>query len=202
MNFSDLKTEFAARGFDYFDDTRRGLFINSARSELDMTELWPYREKSAQGDSPLIVSDLGAIEAVMDVTMQFTELLPVEYGTLVRNANITDTGPPVSYYVAEPGGVPTVVTYPESSNVIGVQYWSVPADLVATTDVPAAPARYHKTIADIAVRDAYRDADNHQAAESMQVQIDRDLHRMRIDLMTQQVQGPDLQSLLFCSEDW
>lgn len=199
MNFSELKTELAARGFDYLSDTRLGQYINWARAELDDTELWPYREESATGTAPLSISDLGTIEAVIDTTTS----LPLEawdYRDLLHSyGDLSVDGSPQFYYLANPSGTPEVATYPESSNTIGVQYWEVTPDLTGT-DTPLAPSRFHKIIVDMAARECYRDADNHQAAEALQVQIDRDLWRMREALLVGSTQGP--QARVQITEGW
>lgn len=191
MNFSALKQELSDRGFSYLSDARLGNFINWARAELDDTDLWPYREAGVTGTAPLAISDLDTIEAVENTT-QSVELLPAAWRDLLAfYGDLTTSGAPLYYYLAEPAGVLEVATYPTNSDTIGVQYWRVTPDLSAGTDIPLAPTRFHKTIVDIAVRLAYRDADNHQAAEALQAEIDRDVMRMRTTLGVQQVQGPD-----------
>ena len=69
-----------------------------------------------------------------------------------------------------------------------MQYWQVPPSLSADADEPLTPENYHLLIVDIAVRMAYRDTDNHAAAEALQAQIDRDLAGMIVDLLGDQ--GP------------
>lgn len=188
MNFSELKTELAARGFDYLSDTRLGRYINLARAELDDSDLWPYLEKSVTGTAPVTVTDLGHIEAVLDIVtglpltaMAFTDL-NATYGPL------NNIGTPCFYYVAWPDGDPVVATYP-TSNEIGVQYWKVTLDL-SGTDTPAAPTRFHYLIVDMAARMAYRDADDADAAAAIQAEIDKSLLRMRFALGCVVQDGP------------
>lgn len=201
VTFAELKTAFLARGFDYLE-TRAGDFINSAMHELDDTERWPYLEDSAVGQAPLAIPNLGTVEQVINTSQSNSSLYPADYGELVGMfGDLSANGTPYYFYVAWPSGVPTVATYPGSTNTIGVQYWRVTEDLAADADEPAAPARFHKLIVDIAVRDAYRDTDNHPAAESLQVQIERDLARMRNSLLTGQVQGPSFVRIVAGSED-
>lgn len=198
MDFAELKTELAARGFDYLSDTRLGQYINWARAELDETDLWPYREESATGVAPLAIADLGTIEAVLDAHDQ--PLNPTDYRDIVATyGDISITGNPAHYYVANPSGTLQVATFPVSTDNIQVQYWQVTPDLTGTEE-PVSPARFHKIIVDMATREAYRDADSHQAAESLQVQIDRDIWRMREALLVQTTQGP--QSRIQVTERW
>jgi hypothetical protein len=199
VNFSELKTELSDRGFSYLSDTRLGRYINNARAELDDTDLWPYREEFTTGAAPLSISDLGTIEAVLDERDQ--PLIPGEYRDLVSVfGDISTAGTPTHYYIANPSGTLQVATYPTSSETIQVQYWEVTPDLSLSSDTPLAPTRFHKLIVDMAVRECYRDADNHEAAEALQVQIDRDLWRMREALLVQTTQGP--QSHIQITERW
>lgn len=199
MNFADLKSELAARGFDYLSDTRRGQYINWARAELDEIELWPYRQKTASGAAPLAVSDLGSVE---QVTNSSGPLDPMDYGDLVASfGDLSTDGQPSYFYVDWPSGVGTVTVFPESAGSITVRYWRVTPDLTGT-ETPAAPARFHKLIVDMAAREAYRDSDNHAAAEGLQAQIERDLARMRNVLFSDQLQGPGFVRIVAGSGDW
>ena len=180
MNFSDLKTEFAERGFDDFSDTRRGSFINQGLRELDRWALWPWREKSVTGTAPLTVTDLGVIEAVTNETQdyplkgaQFRDLLSF-YG------DRSISGTPEVYYVAWPSGVPVVATYPDNSDTIGVQYWKVTADLSASSDEPSSPDDVHPLIVDLAVVRAYRAKDNHEAARELRAEVDHQLQQLLV----------------------
>ena len=173
MDFSALKTELAARGFDHLSSTRQGYYINAARAELDRMYLWPWREASATGTAPLTISDLAVVEAVTDTTND-TVLTPIDYRTLLHTfPDLSTAGNPTYYYTARPSS-PEVATYPVSSSAtIGVQYWKVTPDLSASSDTPASPTEAHYTIVDLAVRRAYRDSDNHAEAEAIQSEIDR-----------------------------
>lgn len=174
MDFSELKDELAARGFGYLSDTRLGVYINNARAELDRMYLWPWLEASATGTSPLTVTDLAAVEAVVNTSQSNAPLYPIDYRTLTEAyGDLSTSGSPSYYYLARPSS-PEVATYPVSStDTIGVQYWKVTPDLSASSDTPASPEEAHYTIVDLAVRRAYRDSDNHQEAEQIQSEIDR-----------------------------
>lgn len=166
MDFSDLKDELADRGFSEFTDTRRGRLINAARAELDRLKLWPWREKSVTGTSPVTVTDLGRIEAVLDTTNNNLRLTLVDFNTLTQHyGDVGADGTPWAYYTARPAGDPVVATYPSNSNTIGVQYWKVTPDLVDDSDEPASPDEAHYTIVDLAVRRASKDADRRAQAQ-------------------------------------
>lgn len=189
MTFAELKQELADRGFSFLSDARLGRYINQARAELDESDLWPYREASVVGSAPLAIPDLGTIEAVVDVESQ--PLHPADYRDLLDYyGDLSTAGSATHYYIASPGGTLEVATFPMTGEPIGVQYWKITPELSAPTDTPVAPSRYHKIIVDMAVREAYRDSDNHGAAEQLQSQIDRDLVRMRETVLVQTAQGP------------
>lgn len=201
MNFAALKTELLARGFDYLDTTRQGYLINFAYLELCGLYHWPFLEESATGTAPLAISDLGTIEAVINADTD-EELHPAEYRDLIAQyGDLAADGTPVFYYIANPSGTLQVATYPESTATIGVQYWEVPPELTGT-DTPLVPDRFHDLIVDLAVIRAYRDSDNHAAAEALQAHVDRRVLQMVNSLFAQQLQGPDFQQVRGASEDW
>lgn len=200
LTFEALKTELGDRGFSDLSDSRRGYYINAARAELDRMHLWPWREASGTGTAPLTVSDLGVIEAVTNETQDYA-LTRREYRDLVNQyGDISTSGTPSFYYVGWPSGAPVVATYPTSSDTIGVQYWKVTADLADPSDEPDSPDDAHYLIVDLAVRRAYRDVDNHEGADAVQEEIDRQLN----DLLVQYPPGfMDDQGLsVLPSSDW
>jgi hypothetical protein len=178
MQFSDLKTEFAERGFDDFSDARRGTFINAARAELDRLHLWPWREKSATGVAPFTVADLGIIESVTNETTD-CRLQAAQFRDLVdAHGDLSTSGTPDCYYIAWPSGSPVVATYPSNSDTIGVQYWKVTVDLSAAGDEPASPDDVHPLIVDLAVVRAYRAKDNHEAARELRAEVDLQIQHL------------------------
>lgn len=193
MNFAALKQELADRGFAHLSDARRGQYVNWARAALDDLDLWPYRERSATGTPPLAIADLGVVEMVINMTLT-TPLQPVAWQTLVDNYHdLAQDGTPLYYYLAQPdGGSPKVATYPfGSSSTIGVQYWRVTPELAADDDTPLAETRFHGLIVDMAAEQAYRDVDNHDAADRLQARIKERQGDMRFALLVRQVQAAD-----------
>jgi hypothetical protein len=173
MTFAELKTELAARGFSDLSDARLGIIINQARRKLDRMYLWPWRESFITGEAPLLIGDLGIIEAVTNETRQET-LDPAQYRwlTKVEGANLDESGVPSYYYVGWPDGNIVLATYPTSTDTIGVQYWKVTSDLAEDDDVTVTPEEVDDVVLDIANQRAYRDRHNHAEAREMQVEID------------------------------
>lgn len=201
MTFAELKAELAARGFDSLTDARRGLMINRARADLDGMYPWPYREMSVTGaGSPISISDLGDVQAVIDMTT-FLSLQHAAYETLLDwYGDLSITGTPAYWYKGTPSGVPEVGTYPVATSAIGVQYWRITPDLVNAGDTPAAPSRFHGLIGDMAVRRAYQDNDAHGDAGQLAVSIQADLAAMVNALLLQE--QVTHQQILGASIDW
>jgi hypothetical protein len=200
VTFAELKAELAARGFDYLDDDRQGLMVNRSRADLDDMYRWPYREAAVTGTVPMIISDLGDVQAVIDLTTM-ESLQHADYATLLNwYGDLSITGCPAYWYRGTPGGIPEVSTVPVAMGSVGVQYWRVTPDLVDPEDTPEAPSRFHGLIVDIAVRRAYQDSDNHAAAAALATSISLDLNVMVASLLTQdQVTH---QQILGASIDW
>jgi hypothetical protein len=203
MTFDELKTELEARGFDHLSDTRLGQYVNQARAELDGMHMWPYREESVTGAAPLAITDLVRVEQVVDADTDRV-LAPSDYSTLLEafGDNLETAGTPQYFYVGTPAGVPNVATYPVGTGNIEVQYYARTPELSAAGDEPACPDEYHLLIVDLAQVRALRDSDEFGSAESLRSSVERDLERMRFDLLLQH-QGPMFQKTSWTSAwDW
>lgn len=196
MNFAALKQALRDQ-FD-IDSARAGRYINQARAELDGRELWPYRLATATGASPLTIADLDVLLLVEDASNSFRPLEPADIRDLADTyGDLTTTGTARFFYV---DGLTTVKTYPVGGTP-SVRYYKVTTDLASPTDTPAAPARFHNLIVDIAAVRALRDAGNHQAATGLQAEVDRQLDVMRLSMFTSQIQGP-LQGVRVTNGEW
>lgn len=195
MTFAEMKAELVARGFDTLTTTRQGYLINAARAEFDRTFLWPWREASVTGTSPLAITDLAganSIEAVVNTSQSSLPLTRLDYRSLLAAyGDLSTSGSPSYYYVASPSGAFEVATYPSNSDTIGVQYYKRTPDLSADGDTPASPSECHYTIVDIAVRRAYRDNDDQAAAAGLQPEIDNAISQFLISYPPGQADGPE-----------
>jgi hypothetical protein len=199
MTFEELRSELSARGFSHLDDDRLGLLVNRARARLDGMHTWPYREDSAQGAAPLSIPTLGIVEAVSNETQGYL-LEEMGYADILdMTSDLTTGGPGRYWYRSTPAGDPVVNTYPDNGDTIGVQFWAITEDLSADPDEPASPARYHLLIVDIAQQAAERDRGNHQNAQALQPEIDRQVTEMVEDLLVQQ--QPKYTRVTWASED-
>lgn len=180
MNLGELRDELSARGFDYLSAARQTTIVNFARAELDDLALWPYRLTTATGTAPLTIATLGEVESVTDTTQQMP-LLRRSAPEIVHDfGDLTTVGTAAWWYV-DTG--PAITVFPVSGTEISVRHWAVTPDLTTDTDEPESPSRWHRVIVEIAVRMAYQDSDNHDAAAATQTQIDRDVAQMLTALM-------------------
>lgn len=173
MDFDTLKTELADRGFSDTTDSRLGIYINAGRAELDRMYLWPWREAQATGTAPLTVTDLGVIEMVTDETRS-VPLEVAQYRDLVNSFNdLTTDGDPQYYYIGRSSGSAVLMTYPESNNTLGIQYWKRTPDLSVSSDDPASPDECHLLIVDLAERQLRRRLGDAEGVALLSADIDR-----------------------------
>lgn len=185
MTHDELVTELQARSLSELTDARASRYINNAMRELDRKFLWPWREQSVTGTAPIQIADLAVVEAVIDVSQSDRRMVPRQYKDLLDwYGDLSTAGTPMYYYRASPSGVQTIATYPTSSDTIGVQYWKVTAEITGSQE-PESPDEAHELIVDLAQRRALRDLRDHEGAEAMQSEIDRQID----DLWTQYQPG-------------
>jgi hypothetical protein len=155
---------------------------------------WPYLKTGTS--SIATIADLAQVDSVYNTTGGYTldeatfEELQIDYSD-----TLTATGSPSYWYRTSAG----VGTYPITTDSIMVTYWKR-SPVLTETDTPLAPSDYHMLYVDIATAMAYRDSDNHQAAEAMQVDIDRQVAEMATSLLAQSER--QYMRITFASEDW
>lgn len=196
MTFAEMKTELAARGFDYLSDTRLSYYINAGMHELVSIDQWPFRVVTQSGPIPYTLEDPLAVIQEVRVTAERRSLAPIDRESLADIfADLTMTGTPTYYYLDRESTTGIMVTtlrcYPVATPTVAIRYLITDQTLAGDSDQCNVPVVWQRLIVDIAVRMAYRDADNHEAAEAVQVQIDRDLMIMRVSLLVENSDGPD-----------
>lgn len=194
LTFAQLLTEFYARGFDYLNDggageTRAKRWINQSYMEILEMDDWPFLQTSVQSQTPLIISDLGTIESVTNVTAS-RNIGFIDRRTLVEQyPDLATTGTPDYAYITQ--GT-TLNTYPVGSDTILVRYLRLAGELADTDDQPEIPSRYQYAIIDYACARAYMDSDNPEMAQIARRDGDSLVQMMRERLMVQQHQDTDL----------
>lgn len=189
-NLGDLRTELAARGFDYLPASRLNQFVNDAYL-LDVcgSHDWPFLEASSTGTAPLTIADLQTIESVIDTTGQY-KLHPLDRRNITdNNYSVDQEGTPQFYYVT---GGDTIRCFPKNNaSQIAVRYWKVPDSLATDTDEPLVPERFRSLIVEAAVRRAYEDDDEWEQAAAAEQRFDIRLRAMAEVLLVQQHDQPD-----------
>lgn len=188
MNFSELKTEFFARGFDSLNEDAQGVsraerWINQAYREILNLHAWPFLQASASGvNGTVSIPDLRRIRFVVDTSGvgTGTKLNRVSLDDLVADG-VTDTartGTPEWYYV-DAGNI--VKSYPVGSAL--TVYYIKRVDPLSGTDTPIFDEEYHNLIIDKAVVKAYIDSDNFEAAAALKQEYDAGVSAMAEDYL-------------------
>lgn len=194
MTFTQLLTEFYARGFDYLDDggagaTRAKRFINQSYQEICGMDDWPFLRTTITGTTPLTISDLGTVESVTNTTTGLNVSF-VDFRTLAESyPSLDDTGSAEWAYLTQ-GTI--LNTYPLGSDTVRVTYHRLVNDLDSGTDQPVIPAKYQYAIIDMACGRAYMDSDNPEMAAMVRRDGEALVQQMREQLLYQQHQDPDM----------
>ncbi len=192
MTFRQLLTEFYARGFDYLDDggageTRAKRWINQAYLEILEMDDWPFLQTSISTPAPVIISDLGTIESVSNMTTE-QNLGFVDRRTLLEQFPTLDAQGSSEYAYITQGT--TLNTYPVGSDTLKVRYLRVAGELSDDDNQPEIPSRYQYAIIDYACARAYMDSDNPEMAQIVRRDGDNLVQMMRERLLLQQHQDP------------
>jgi hypothetical protein len=168
MNVTQATAAVQARGFDYLSDDRVLLMLNAAKSTFEDIYEWPWLVTGAAGPTPLNVPDLKLILNVK-TTDTIRELLGLDIRqTLLGDVNPLLPGVPEFWFIE---GASTLHVTPGDGASINVIYVADSPELVAGTDTPRIPSRYHHLWIDYAVVEAYKDSDNFTGAQALRSDI-------------------------------
>lgn len=184
MNLGDLTVAFYDRGFDEIGPTRAQRWLNEAYHEIcaDNNVPWPFLENDSSGTAPLTIADLNKAISCMNTTdSQPLRYVPRQWIVQTFGSVSAPSTAPMYWYV---DSGTTVKIFPAAAaKTISVRYIKVPADLVAVTDTPLMPLRYHELIVDGAVRRAYQNIDRHDLAEAIEAQRQQGVEKMKAELL-------------------
>jgi len=189
VNLESLITAFKEQGFDYLSNPACERYLNDGYLlDICEEEEWPFLESTVEGTSPLEISNLRAVEFVIDSTQEL-ELRPLDRRHLVADVNtdLTTTGTPYYYYLTTGN---TVNVFPVAADTLKVRYWKVPPTLTGNA-TPLLPERFHSVIVDAAVARAYTDSDDYELSEARKAQFEQRLAAMRESLGVQHRDGSD-----------
>lgn len=185
MDLDALKTEFAARGFDYLSDARQEYYLQRGYQFVCDSDNWPFLEATTTGDAPLTISDLRTVEAVTDAD-QSIKLVPIDPREVSDFDLLTTNGSPYLYWI---GGGDTINVYPVATNSLSVRYYKIAPSLTAGTD-SLIPSRFELVVVDAAVYYAYLDSDDFDAAQIVKGVRDEGIQQMREVLIDPQIDLP------------
>lgn len=148
---------------------------------------WPFTEASTSGTAPLTISDVRQVLSVADTSSNYV-LTGVDRRDVVDvDPPVTSVGSPESWYLE----AQVLHVYPANTTVtISVRYSKVPAELSSDTDEPIVPSRFQDLIIDGALVRAYKDIDELQRAQALQVFYDRGVAEMLNSLSERNNQNP------------
>lgn len=191
MNFSDLKTEFFARGTNYLEESgievaRAERWLNEAYRIILNLQAWPFLRTVATGSAGtglVSVPDLRRIRFVTDKSQDPASSVPgrpldraLEDDLVGYGYDLSTTGTPEVYYVVNGN---EVRTFP-LGGTIRVDYIRRVAPM-SGTDEPIFDEEYHNLIVDRAMMKAYADSDNFEARSALKEEFDEGAAAMAED---------------------
>lgn len=188
MTFAQMLIEFKARGFNHLGSRAEQYLQDGYLRDIAEEEDWFWLEETKEGPAPLTISDLRAVEQVIDVTnVEKLEPLILPRITDERSVDLTETGTPSVYYITQ--GT-TVNVFPLATNTLQVNYFKVPPELSGEAE-PLMPKRWHSLIIDAAVARAYRNSDDYELSSAAKATFEAELQKMRESLLNPQHDAPD-----------
>lgn len=184
MNLGDLTVAFFDRGFDEIGPARAQRWLNEAYHEIcaDNNVPWPFLENDSSGTAPLTIADLNKAISCMNTTDSLPlRYVPRQWIVQTFGSVTAPTTTPLYWYV---DSGTTVKIFPAAAaKTISVRYIKVPTDLVAVTDTPLMPLRYHELIVDGAARRAYENIDRFDLASQVEALRTQGVEKMKAELL-------------------
>lgn len=190
MNFSELKTEFFARGTNYLEEDAQGIvraeaWLNQGYREIINLHAWTFLHATANGAAnagTVSIPDLRRVLYVADSSTGNSPGRQLQYRSLAdlvdMGVDLSEPGDP-DYYWIDGGNV--VKAYPVGGTLSARYIKRVPP--MTGTDSPIFDEEYHNLIVDKAMVKAYIDGDNFEAAAALRAEIDLGLSAMAEDYM-------------------
>jgi hypothetical protein len=166
MDVAAATTAVEQRGFDYLPATRVLLMLNTAKDVFEDIWEWPWLQVLVTGPTPLEIADL---KLVLSVRAGNEELLGLDIRQVTQGISpINEPGAPEYWWIE---GDHVVHAWPGDGAEITVLHPIDSPELVAPTDTPLIPSRYHSLWLDLAICEAYKDSDNFAGAQALRADV-------------------------------
>jgi hypothetical protein len=168
MNTGEATQAVKDRGFDYLSNGRVLLMLNSAKDAFEDIWRWPWLETFTIGPTPLTIDDLKLVQMVKNAATD-DELLGLTMAQVRQDFTDVSAGGAPQYWWLQ--GDTILHAWPGDGADVSVWYVADSPALVADTDTPLIPARYHNLWIDLAICEAYKDSDNFAGAQALRADV-------------------------------
>jgi hypothetical protein len=185
-----IREEVIAGGFENIAGEEGGeatinRWIEQVIREICDLKPWPFLYDSKEGAMPMVIANLGHVEAVVDLT-NANQLRSVDYRQLIQGDPKLSSVGNAMFWFTEDGE--TIQVLPASSANFKVHFRQTPAEL-ADNEEPIIPAPYHDLIVDGVRIKGYKRTDNFAAAAEVLQDQERRLSAMMHALLKPNYDG-------------
>lgn len=185
MNRQQIREEIVANGAENISaetggEARINRWIQQAIREICDFKPWPFLYTTKEGKTPLEVTDLGHVLAVVDVAAR-NPLEPITLNQLLLgDPGLDAVGSAMYWYTAD--GKTIKVAPANASATFKVHYRKAPVE-IADDKEPIIPADYHDLIVTRVMVKVYKTTDNLEAAAEVLKDYERERDGMVHALM-------------------
>lgn len=201
MNYGELQTATFGDSFDpakyrvrvkrWLNDAQRRLLRRLDLSTEERTADLPVASSASTATAPADLERLSSV-VYLPPTGDGINLTPVPPSSLDEwdSQRPGEKGQPRMF--AFTGTPSTLVFRPvaDEAGVLRIRYDALPARMSADTDTPVIHEDYHELLVTWARAKCYRDEDDVQMHDSLMVDFENELSRMRVDLQSTVDDGP------------
>ena len=171
MTFTELVQEVIDRSYNYESTAIIEKAVQRHYQHLEARYVWPWREATKEGITPLEIKDLRDVLSVQDKTQERPIYGQTRQWLIERFPNIEEEGNPLWWWLDNL----TLRSFPVSkADTFAVRYARKPEVLTASLE-PAMPSEWQYLIVDSAVVDLLKSNDEYSVARELKESIETDL---------------------------